>query len=122
MKIRIQRDSVRIRLSRKEVEQLCTEGLVAESTYFGNSSFGYAVSKTLDSEQLAATFSNNQITVLVPSHLLSNWITNDVIGFEASMPTGETRSLYILVEKDFKCLDNTTEDQSDNYDNPHKTC
>jgi len=27
-----------------------------------------------------------------------------------------------LVEKDFICLDETTEDQSDNYENPNKTC
>ena len=28
------------------------------------------------------------------------------------------KKLYILIEKDFKCLDNTIEDQSDNYPNP----
>jgi len=27
-----------------------------------------------------------------------------------------------LLEKDFVCLDHTTEDQSDNYENPNTTC
>jgi len=30
--------------------------------------------------------------------------------------------LHLLLEKDFVCLDNTAEDQSDNYPNPNKAC
>jgi hypothetical protein len=36
------------------------------------------------------------------------------------MPFFEDNSLYLLVEKDFVCLDETSEDQSDNYENPNK--
>jgi hypothetical protein len=31
---------------------------------------------------------------------------------------GTEEKLHLLVEKDFTCLDNVTEDQSDNYPNP----
>jgi len=43
-----------------------------------------------------------------------------VVGFNAKMPVAENGSLYLLLEKDFVCLDETTEDQNDNYENPNK--
>ena len=39
--------------------------------------------------------------------------TTDKVGFE-----GKQGDLVLLVEKDFTCLDNAEEDQSDNYPNP----
>jgi hypothetical protein len=32
------------------------------------------------------------------------------------------QELFLLIEKDFVCLDNTFEDQSDNYPNPNAVC
>jgi hypothetical protein len=49
----------------------------------------------------------------MPELMAKNWATTEKVGFE------ETNGpLYLLVEKDFKCLDNVAEDQSDNYPNP----
>jgi hypothetical protein len=122
MKIRIQRNSIRFRLSKTEVETLCSEGYIAESTSFGNTTFSYAVKNTSLHNELTATFENGCVTVLLPEKLLLNWPTNNVIGFDAKMPIAENETLYLLLEKDFKCLDNPTEDQSDHYDNPKQTC
>jgi len=38
------------------------------------------------------------------------------------MKINDDQSLYLLIEKDFKCLDETTEDQSDNFENPNIAC
>ena len=43
-------------------------------------------------------------------------------GFENNMDFGDGKQLFLLIEKDFVCLDETIEDQSDNYENPSKTC
>jgi len=122
MKIRIQGNSIRIRLSKSEVNQLVTEGNVEEKTSFLNSSFGYCLKSVAGIEELSASYEADQIIMFVPESLLENWPANNVVGFEAHMPIGETDSLYLLLEKDFKCLDNTSEDQSDNFENPNKTC
>jgi len=122
MKIRIQGNSIRIRLSKSEVNRLVTEGIVEEKTSFLNSSFGYCLKKIAGINELSATYEADQIIMFVPESLLENWPTNNIVGFEAHMPIGETDSLYLLLEKDFKCLDNTSEDQSDNFENPNKTC
>lgn len=121
MKIRIQRNSVRFRLSKSDIEQLSKSGFLKEETSFGHASFGYAITRSTDHDELAATFENSTILLIMPEHLLHGWADNDVVGFSATMELNNAESLKLLVEKDFKCLDNVTEDQSDNYENP-KTC
>lgn len=122
MKIRIQRNSVRFRLSKTEVEKLCSEGYIEETTSFGDTSFKYAVKRYGTTGELMATFGNGCITMLVPEKLLINWPENSVIGFDAMMPITGNETLSLLLEKDFRCIDNTTEDQSDHYDNPKQIC
>jgi hypothetical protein len=122
MKIRIQRNSVRFRLSKTDVEQLGTIGYLEEETAFGNSKFHYAVKQDPFSETLSAKFANGTITMFVPEAFTADWATNNVVGIDAHVPLDGQESLYLLVEKDFKCLDNVSEDQSDNYENPSKTC
>ena len=121
MKIRIQGNSIRIRLSKPEVARLAEEGNLIEKTSFGETSFRYCLKSKQDSSTLSATYDHDQITVFVPEKFLSDWAENNVVGFDAYMPVNETETLYLLLEKDFKCLDNVTEDQSDNFENP-KSC
>lgn len=49
----------------------------------------------------------------MPETMAESWATTDKVGFEET-----TDSLYLLIEKDFQCLDNVIEDQSDNFPNP----
>ena len=113
MKIRIKGNSVRFRLTQSEVKQLCVEGEVYENTSFAKTAFGYAVKMDASITQMQANFENGRITLLLPRSLGSNWYDNDQVGFNAQQD-----DLYLLLEKDFTCLDNTLEDQSDNYPNP----
>ena len=122
MKIRIQGNSIRVRLSKSEVLQLGQTGLIQESTSFGNSLFEYAVKKNSDHDELHADYVQNKITLYVPTHFVEHWATNDVVGLSSKMLIEGEQELKLLIEKDFKCLDNPLEDQSDNYENPKTTC
>ncbi|MEO6685410.1 MAG: hypothetical protein ABIN24_05570 [Dyadobacter sp.] len=122
MKIRIQGNSIRIRLSKPEVDALSNTGYIEEKTSFGNNAFGYCLQKKTGITELTAAYGNDKIMMYVPESLLLNWAENNITGFDAKMPVGENETLYLLLEKDFKCLDNVTEDQSDNFENPNKTC
>lgn len=122
MKLRIKGNSIRLRLSKTEVAKLDTTGYLEEQTLFIGNKFKYALKKVDRGNELSATFDNNQISVFIPATLVNDWPANDIVGFDARMNITGTDSLYILVEKDFICLDETTEDQSDNYENPNKTC
>ena len=112
MKIRIKSNSVRYRLTRNDVEHFSEAGYLADKVDFGRLSLIYALRLT-DDEQLSATFENNAITLFMPKSMISEWINTDRTGFENNHGT-----LHLLIEKDFICLDNVTEDQSDNYPNP----
>lgn len=121
MKIRIKGNSVRMRLTKTDVSRLCETGYLEEQTIFPNTRFIYALEKT-GAAQLSASFENNKITLFVPGSFLQDWAVNDIISLDARMPLQPGESLYLLIEKDFACLDHSTEDQSDNYENPNKTC
>ena len=118
MKIRIKGNSLRYRLTRPEVEQFSKAGLVEEKVNFGSATLSYALRST-EGEKMSAILEDNRITLYLPALLIEEWIHTDKVGFEHRMPLNSTNdSLYLLVEKDYTCLDNVQEDQSDNYPNP----
>jgi hypothetical protein len=112
MKIRIKGNSLRYRLTKTDVERFANEGYLEEQTVFGSEVLIYAL-QVDNTERLSANFENNKITLLMPKMLAENWTVTDRVGFEET-----TGPLCLLIEKDFKCLDNVAEDQSDNYPNP----
>lgn len=123
MKLRIKGNSIRIRLTKTEVNRISSEdGYLEEQTSFGNTYFIYALQQTGTGNELSASYEGNKITMFVPAVLVKDWPQNNVVGFEARMPVSNDQSLFLLLEKDFVCLDHTTEDQSDNYENPNKIC
>jgi hypothetical protein len=122
MKLRIKGNSIRIRLTKTEVTTIATTGYLEEETLFVNNKLVYALHRVDEGVALTAAFEENKITLFVPAALMKDWPTNNIISFEANMPIVDNKTLYLLVEKDFVCLDHTNEDQSDNYENPNKTC
>ncbi|MFH6602646.1 DUF7009 family protein [Maribacter algicola] len=121
MKIRIKGNSIRFRLTRTEVKVLCTDGRFEERTEFDNTFFSYAVAISNEVRQLTARFNDNTITLLLPKNELGDWEANDEVGFQNMFRLDNGKELFLLLEKDFACLENTAEDQSDNYPNP-KAC
>ena len=121
MKLRIKGNSIRLRLSKTEVEKLASSKYLEEHTSFGNNTFRYAIQITDAADELSADFDGSRVTVFIPGSFIKDWAVNNVVGFTATQQVSDTESLNILVEKDFKCLDETTEDQSNNYENPNKT-
>jgi len=113
MKIRIKGNSLRYRLTKTDVTRFVSEGYIEETTSFGDQVLTYALQRTTGTE-LTAHFNNNTITMLMPAALAHEWQYTDIVGFE-----NQTHTLYLLVEKDFVCIDNVQEDQSDNYPNPN---
>lgn len=112
MKIRIKGDTVRYRLTRPEVEEFAVTGIIKEETHFNSKTLTYVLQSSNDS-RIRIDFSGDVITVLMPEIMVEEWTTTERVGFENDRDTP-----VIYIEKDFKCLDNVAEDQSDNYPNP----
>jgi hypothetical protein len=123
MKIRIKGDSIRIRLTRSEVAHFGKEGYLEESTDFGTVAFVYALQRIAEGDALSAAFDHGKITMYVPDAIAHEWTTTDKVGFENNMDTGHDKHLFLLIEKDFKCIDApANEDQSDNFEHPTMSC
>jgi hypothetical protein len=122
MKIRIKANTVRYRLSKSEVAKLAEKGILEERTEFINGSLTYAIKQT-DKTYLSADFFQNNITLFVPQKALQQWANTEQIGLENNMALPDGKSLFLLLEKDFKCNDAVVnEDQSDYFENPQLTC
>lgn len=114
MKIRINNNSVRLRLNPEDVTQLTQEGKAMSICHFPNGVFRYSVVAS-SREIISADFTGGTISVEIPSDQLLNWDKDDRVGFEFTTEEG----LFILVEKDFQCLQPRKHENEDHlYPNP----
>ena len=120
MKLRIRDNSVRLRLSKSEVDQFASGGRVEAQTRFGESiALSYALQASSDIDTVTARLEENRITVLVPETTGMSWTAGNQVGFSGEMPVGDGDTLSILVEKDFQCLtERPGEDETDMYPHP----
>ena len=122
MKIRIKGNSIRYRVTISEVRTLAETGVLLEETCFGPAKeqrFMYALETRDGIEDLQADFKDGRMTMYIPTEVAKKWPDDQRIGYEQIIQVTPEETLYLLLEKDFVCLDKTTEDQSDNYPNPN---
>jgi hypothetical protein len=122
MKVRIKGNSVRLRLTQTEVDTFKNTGAYHEQTHLLGGVFQYRLERSDAVETLCALWNQNTLSVLVPEGQAHRWTHTDEVGFQHVQVLPDGTELFLLVEKDFVCLDNTFEDQSDNYPNPNAVC
>jgi len=121
VKLRIRDNTVRLRLTRGEVDCLRTQGIVASATGFpGGREFQYRVESSPAIVNPAAFFSDNTISVRLPETAVLAWATSDQVSLPGEQVLDDGTKLDILVEKDFACLaPREGEDESDMYPHPN---
>ena len=120
MKLRIRDNSVRLRLTRGEVETLRQEGIVSARTGFpGGRDFQYVLESSPASVSLGAFLSDNVLTVRLPETTVLAWAVTDQVSIEGEQLLNDGDKTTILVEKDFVCLaPREGEDESDMFPHP----
>ncbi|MEO1575840.1 MAG: Hsp20/alpha crystallin family protein, partial [Pseudomonadota bacterium] len=97
MKLRIRGDSVRLRLTRPETEQLGNGEAVSQTTEFaGGGILRTTLAPTTD-DRMSAQFDNNVLTVSAPRTALRDWATSN----QVTLNCDQHNPPQILVEKDF---------------------
>ncbi|MDH5474757.1 MAG: hypothetical protein OEX22_03595 [Cyclobacteriaceae bacterium] len=119
MKLRINKgNTLRIRMSQTEVNELVSNGKVEEVLNFGNNALVYSVKRTSD-ESISVDFKDNMVLISVNSEIVNKWHKSDQVGFDKTILISDDESFYVLIEKDFKCLtDRPNEDETDLFENP----
>ncbi len=108
-----------MRLTKTDVQSLKDNGLIEDKTVVNDQEiFSYALRINHEIDKIAASFQNNIITVFLSKEEARILTETDEITVQGSQENG----LFLLVEKDLQCLDTTSEDQSDMYQNFKTKC
>ncbi|MDB5235759.1 MAG: hypothetical protein JWR44_2752 [Hymenobacter sp.] len=113
MKLRIEDDTLRLRLSDGEVQEFASTGRVEGSVHFGTAPeqrLTYALERGSEpaqtmphAEPVQVHYEPGALTVLVPFALAKAWVETDQNGFSHDLALAENQRLHILVEKDLDC-------------------
>jgi len=116
MKLRIQGDSVRFRLTQSEVDQLLELGQIdSEINFPDGNKLSYALKS---SGEFHCSFDNDQVALSVPADAVNAWAKSDQVGISHRLKVPDDKILLILVEKDFKCLTRSADEEGDMFPNP----
>jgi hypothetical protein len=121
MKLRIRGNSVRIRVSKPELDRVAAEGSAEDRVQFGpGNELRYRL-EVAPAGGVAAEFAGGLLRVLVPKSEVDRWLAPEQVAIEGRQPIGNGTQLRILVEKDYSCLaPRSGEDDSDLFANPGK--
>ena len=119
MKIRIQDSSIRLRLSKIDINTLSEEGCVLSECQISiGNTLKYMISLS-DKDEISIKMKYHTIDIKVPYDKLETFLQDDQVGFEHTLENGVEGGLTILVEKDFQCLvPRSNEEESNFYANP----
>jgi len=123
MKLRLQANSVRLRLKQGEVKRLIEKGVVEESIRFfpGREALTYRLELSEAVAMPTARLKGSEVVVEVPAAAARQWAADaNQVGLESIQPAGADaeHGLTLLVEKDFACLDGSDEQNADTFPNP----
>ena len=120
MKLRIRDNSIRLRLTRNEVDTVGSEGLVkARLSMPGGNGLDYVLESSASIVKPTARFSDGALTVHLPESAVKKWASTEQVSIAADELLDGGDILRILVEKDFACLaPRQGEDESDMYPHP----
>ncbi len=115
MKLRIQENSLRLRLTQKDIAHLSGHGRVESRIEFApGQELAYLLESSFHAKLVDAAFDGQAIRVTLPAPVAMEWAESDQVSIEVSSPAG----LQLLIEKDFQCLHSRGEQDHDAYSRP----
>ena len=121
MKLRIHQNSLRLRLTQKEVAELRCSGRVDAAICFAlDRVLSYSIEMHGEAAPMSVTLDESAIRVSIPTAIATRWADSDDVSIEGSQAVSEKPDLQLLIEKDFQCLHRTAE-EPDAYPNPLAT-
>jgi len=117
MKLRLQGNSLRLRLTRSEVARFREVGLVEESVDFGGGEvLTYRLQTHPDPGPPHAGFLAGGVTVSIARDTAHSWAGSDEVGVYA-----QAGVLNLSIEKDFRCLTRPLDERErDAYTHPEE--
>ncbi|MGI8962112.1 MAG: DUF7009 family protein [Bryobacteraceae bacterium] len=122
MKLRFRENTIRLRVNRRELENLASGAPLEERVYFPGDACLRYVLETSTQSCPGASFADGTIRVSAPQHLVGDWAKHDTIGIYFDFPVNGSE-LRVAVEKDLECAEGPAEDRDpDAFPRSLKTC
>jgi hypothetical protein len=122
MKLRIQGNSLRLRVSQSDMTRLLEQEWIAETIRFApetEAHLTYALEHERAEREIAVRYAEGRVTVVLSTEAARRWAGSDDIGIYGEAETGGDEPLKLLVEKDFACLGGDEASNADAFPNPH---
>ena len=103
MKLRMQNSSLRLRLSRPEVDAIGRGERLESSAHFPNGTVLIYVLSESTGPEITASFAGNCIEIQLPRRVAREWALGGDVSLAAEQSTANG-SFSVLVEKDLTCL------------------
>ena len=114
MKLRIQGNLLRLRVTQKEVRCLHDCGRVESAIRFPRGrELRYSVVASPDAAEVSVEYEGDSICVVLPRAVATAWTESNQVTVEESHS-----GIQLLVEKDFQCLHKPAERDPEAYPNP----
>jgi hypothetical protein len=101
MKLRLDKYSVRLRLSKEEILNLQNDGYLEEKVSFSeNNYFQYVIEIVEDIDTCEVYFGEEGLEVDIPFEISEKWINSNQVGIKESIETDEGDSITLLIEEE----------------------
>ncbi len=121
MKLRINGNSIRLRLLRSEVGTFVVTGRIEHTIHFASSDdafLTYGLEHEADLVNVVVRHKQSEVTIVLPSQQATSWAETVQIGIYSAVNLGGHGILNVIIEKDFACLDLSDADNHDTFPNP----
>jgi hypothetical protein len=130
LKLRILRQSIRLRLTQPEVAELGQGKPVSAELIIGpapHQQLIYSLMPSSNDERVTVSMDTNHIVITLPIELAGEFAETELVTIEESIASSPESSLTICIEKDFQCLKPRADGQdegtfSDPNANPDESC
>jgi hypothetical protein len=104
MKLRFDKNSVRLRVRKSDLKLLGEQGFVKEAIKFGKkTTFTYQLIMDDQVGELVATLKNNILSISLPKTMAAEWAQSNRVAIEQHIKINTNEMLLVLIEKDFPC-------------------
>ena len=118
MKLRLYGNSIRLRLSQTEVDQLSRGETLTTRTALFPQPLVCRLRPSQDPTPPVATFNAGVLDVVFDGRQILHWAGSDVVGLNGVVSRDGQEPVRLLIEKDFQCLHGDGENQPDTFPNP----
>lgn len=110
MKLRFRKNSLRLRVNRREAERLSSGAILEEEIRFPENARISYVLKTSSDPSPGVCFQDGVICVTAPEALVRDWAGGNSVGIYFELPA-DGAVLQVAIEKDLECIDIPAEER-----------